>query len=1106
MGSTTSRGCAPSLAPSSPRSPSGRALVGASSTGQRRAKPTWWVEANKKAQLEEGGAPPGMGRGGAPPPGAARPFAAPISAASLSARQARGRATPEPAGPDGSFDFVDPPNPKDELARLTAIASQLAVRATEATRQAELERQAEEQRAKEAAKRAEEQERVAREVEAVRLAATRAAQQAAESSAREALNEAVRRQRDAERAASLAAAQASADARMRSAAAASAAAEASRIANQQRVAAEAARAAAAAAAAAAAEEARQRREEQRRRVEAARKAAEEREAVRRAAEEQAWRQLELAEEAAWSIVAAQQGGEGGQGAPGAGPVPDAEATLHAAACRRATEVVARRVAAGELATHAAVQAALEEATHEAYSELLQQQQQPLRRGGTPEPGGERYNAYKRREDIEEQEVARARAHAAALATQEAQEQAQRQWGEQHVEKTRKHQAEADHAVAAEAAAAASAHWAEDLPVAESSQAEAHGAAEVQPATETVAPVASVEVVAVQHQADDDLELADGAAVEEDEEELRRREWAAAEEARVAALWAEHDEMESRAAVQRQRREEEESQRQALLRILAGEDDSVAAAAAAQVLQLASPPASPRVLLPNARTQRRDVFGRDLGEEGEPEDEARPASPLPPPAPSQPPPPPPAPPVVNVDELVAAAQLAARQSAAAARKAAASMGDPSSTETVNNAYALACTAEHTARELLAGLLLPLPEDCATAPSTAPVVGAAAASVALLACATGCECAAVQLGMLGPRHRGSGAAGLVSAALAMQAACSDAAHQEEYMAVLQQARLRKAVESEARVVAEAAGQVASRTAKHAMARQQQQQQEQQARQRAEALRAHEARERARHAASMRHAAARHAGGFEAPDLAGWAPQQAAAPQVEAPMDEESALARARARVEALLAAEARGEEYEEAPAADSPAPQQQPQQQPPPSPPASSIDAPIDWPASTTASAAVLHPVGVRRVASKGSRGAQSPPPSVVPDEPAWHVTPPASHAASGLDLQAAEHRLKALEAAMEAHRLLAADQAIQALPLQARLLVEHTVAGITAAAGDAGEDVEVASLRRLMPLQAAGVPVPRSMSATMAAANSVGESALQTLAAVRASRRQLTALP
>jgi hypothetical protein len=109
----------------------------------------------------------------------------------------------------------------------------------------------------------------------------------------------------------------------------------------------------------------------------------------------------------------------------------------------------------------------------------------------------------------------------------------------------------------------------------------------------------------------------------------------------------------------------------------------------------------------------------------------------------------------------------------------------------------------------------------------------------------------------------------------------------------------------------------------------------------------------------------------------------------------------------------------------------------------------------------------------------------------------------MDLQAAENRLKALEAAMEAHRLLAADHAIQALPLRARLQVEQTVAGITAAAG---EDVEVADLRRLMPPQAAGVPVPRSMSATMAAANSVGESALQTLAAVRASRRQLTSLP
>ena len=1111
VGSTTSRYSAQSLtaAPPSPRSAS----------AQRRAKPTWWVEANKKAQLEGGAA---VGSGPAQAGNAARPFAAPLSAAALSARQARlqagGRATPEPS--DGGYDEEEV-NPKEQLARLTAIASQLAVRATEATRQAELERVAEEQRAREAAVRAEEQERVAREVEALRLAATRAAQQAAESSAREALNEAVRRQRDAERAASLAAAQASADARMRSAAAASAAAEASRIANQQRVAAEAARAAAAAAAAAAAEEARQRREEQHRRVEAARKAAEEREAVRRAAEEQAWRQLELAEEAAWSIVAAQQGGEGWQPTTGAGQVPDAEATLHAAACRRATEVVARRVAAGELSTHAAVQAALEEATHEAYSELVQQQQQQpqgQRRGSnTPEPGGERYNAYRRREDIEEEEVARARAHAAALARQEAQAQAQRQREEQQEQQEQAQRVEAaDQAAVVDAAATAAAC---EEPVAERHRGvheEVQAAEAPPPASETAMPLPRVVQVVVAPVHDEAPFAAGGlgdqaaAAEEEDEEERRHREWAAAEEARVAALWAEHDEMESRSAAMRQRRDEEESQRQALLRILAGEDDAEAAAAAAQVLQLPSPPSSPQVLQPGARSQRRDVFGRD--DEGEHEAAASAAEP---PAPAQPapaPPAPPAPPVVSVDELVAAAQQAARQSAAAARKAAASMGDPSSTETVNNAYALACTAEHTARELLAGLQLPLPEDCASAPSLSPVIGAAAASVALLACATGCECAAVQLGMLGPRHRGSGAAGLVAAALAMQAACSDAAHQEEYMAVLQQARLRKAVETEARVVAEAAGQVASRTAKHAMARQQQQQQEQQARLRAEALRAHEARERARHAASMRHAAARHVGaGFDARlvDLAAaWAPPAPAPPPAEVPMDEESALARARARVEALLAAEARGVEYEEeaAPAAaHAPPPQQQQQdQQQPLSPPASSVDTPFDWPASPTASAAVLRPMGVRRSTGKGSRGSRSPPPAVVPVEPAWQAAP--SHAGSGMDLQAAENRLKALEAAMEAHRLLAADHAIQALPLQARLLVEQTVAGITAAAGNAGEDVEVAHLRRLMPLQAAGVPVPRSMSATMAAANSVGESALQTLAAVRASRRQLTSLP
>jgi hypothetical protein len=850
-------------------------------------------------------------------------------------------------------------------------------------------------------------------------------------------------------------------------------------------------------------------------VEAARKAAEEREAVRRAAEEQAWRQLELAEEAAWSIVAAQQGVEGGQPTPGAGQVPDAEATLHAAACRRATEVVARRVAAGELSTHAAVQAALEEATHEAYSELVQQQQQPQgRRGsGTPEPGGERYNAYRRREDIEEDEVARARAHAAALARQEAQAQAQRQREEQQ-EQAQLAEA-ADHAAAVDAAAAAAA-WEESVAESQREVHEEQQAAEAPPpGVETAMPMPRVVqvVAAVQHEPHVASGPGDGGAApeEEDEEERRHREWAAAEEARVAALWAEHDEMESRTAVTRQRRDEEESQRQALLRILAGEDDAEAAAAAAQVLQLPSPPRSPQVLQPGARSQRRDVFGRDGGGEEGKLEEAAPAAELPTPAqPAPAPPAPPAPPVVSVDELVAAAQLAARQSAAAARKAAASMDDPSSTEAVNSAYALACTAEHTARELLAGLQLPLPEDCASAPSSSPVVGAAAASVALLACATGCECAAVQLGMLGPRHRGSGAAGLVSAALAMQAACSDAAHQEEYMAVLQQARLRKAVETEARVVAEAAGEVASRTAKHAMARQQQQQQEQQARLRAEALRAHEARERARHAASMRHAAARHVGaGFDARlvDLAAaWAPPAPAPPPVEVPMDEESALARARARVEALMAAEARGVEYEEEaePAAAHTPPPQQQQQDQPPSPPASSVDAPFDWPASPTASAAVLRPMGVRRSTGKGSRGSRSPPPAVVPVEPAWQGAP--SHAGSGMDLQAAENRLKALEAAMEAHRLLAADHAIQALPLRARLQVEQTVAGITAAAGNVGEDVAVADLRRLMPPQAAGVPVPRSMSATMAAANSVGESALQTLAAVRASRRQLTSLP
>ena len=1054
-------------------------------------------------------------------------------------------------------------DPKAELQRLKAIASQLAVRATEASRQAELERQAEEARERANAQRAVEQERVAREVEAVRLAATRAAQQAAETSARQALNEAVQRQRDAERAAAIAAAQASADARMRSAAAAAAAAEAARIAAQQRVAAEAARAAAAAAQAAAEQEARQRAEEQRRLVEAARLAAEEREAVRRAAEEQAWRQLELAEEAAWSLVSAAQHDETAPGNEGQPSLPEGEYALHAAACRRATEVVARRVAAGELTTHAGVQAALEEVTHEAYAQLVQQQQQQQQQqqgarrnssgggsagGALSSDGRMRYNAYTKQEDLDAADVARARAHARMIAQQEeARHQAEREAHEQL------HQ---DAAAEDEAAAMADegappvgrdSTTASDSPSAQRTDGpvvidafHVHaallgmaphevGAVEQNPLPEAALPINEAARHAEQPPAAFSPSVAQ--ALQEKLEEQRRQQWAAAEAARVAALWAEHDEIEAKAAIVRASRSHEEEQRQALLRILAGEPDEELAQATAQVLSRSTSPVigapgSPRaaqyapgsdfmqgVLRPRLEAAPE---GGDGGHEAPVEAAASPAAVT---APEQP--------QLTVADYMRAAQTAARDSAAAARRVAAILGDPEAREqeagsreasaaAVNDAFTLARDAEFAANQLLTlGLRLPASDaksNAALNPPSPPAVGFAAASVALLQCATQCEVAAVQLGLPLHKTKPQALAGrahvLAAAAVALQAACSDAAHQEEYVAALHHARQRKKVESEVRAVAEAAGELASRSAKHALAKKQQQQQEAAARQRAEALRAEEARQRARQAARSRGRA--RGGALTLPQwdqpkspfspsvlMASGMPASAISPPAspippEQPeVDEETAIARARARAAAIQAAEEQGLAYEE------------------PEPPAPAVVYVNDSEdaravafaaqAEAAAAAAVLRPHsgGRRRRSSPNARGGRSSPPTAS--------SPHGDDGQPAIDFNTAEHRLRALEAAMEAHRLLAADQAIQALPLHSRMQVDQAVADITAAAdGDDDESPTAGRLQRALPPREAGVPVPRSMSATMAAATSVGESALQTLQAIRANRRAFQA--
>jgi hypothetical protein len=75
----------------------------------------------------------------------------------------------------------------------------------------------------------------------------------------------------------------------------------------------------------------------------------------------------------------------------------------------------------------------------------------------------------------------------------------------------------------------------------------------------------------------------------------------------------------------------------------------------------------------------------------------------------------------------------------------------------------------------------------------------------------------------------------------------------------------------------------------------------------------------------------------------------------------------------------------------------------------------------------------------------------------------------------------------------ADHIIQALPLEARAAVDIAVAGITAAQ-------QPEEMRRALSPYAAGAPaVPRMASATMTAASQVEQSALQTLAAMRANR-------